>query len=277
MTLQSTKTLNNGVEIPRLGLGVFQARDGEETATAVEAALGVGYRHIDTAAVYGNEEGVALGLRRAGVPRREVFLTTKLWNDDQRAGRQLAAFEESLRRLDTDYIDLYLIHWPVAGRIRESWRVLEGLYREGRVRAIGVSNFHGRHLEELMEEADVVPAVDQLECHPRLTQRPLRGECARRHIAFEAWSPLGGGGAGNLTRDETLMEIGARHGKSAAQVILRWQLQSDIITIPKSVHADRIAQNAELFDFSLSPQEMETIEAMNQNLRSGPDPEHFSF
>ena len=277
LNIRSTITLNNGVEIPRLGLGVFRAADGEETANAVRWALEAGYRHIDTAAVYRNEEGVGQGIRESGVPREEIFLTTKLWNDDMRAGRQREAFEESLVRLGVSYVDLYLIHWPVKTKYNESWQVMEQLYKEERIRAIGVSNFLEHHLEDLMCIATVVPAVNQVECHPRLSQKPLKAFCDTLGIRFESWSPLGGGREGNLTANPELAAIGAKYGKSAAQVILRWHLQHDFIVIPKSVRQERIVENGNLYDFSLSDADMAAIDAMNQDARVGSHPDTFTF
>ncbi len=275
--LGSTLRLNNGVEIPRLGLGVFRAGGDSETAEAARWALEAGYRHIDTAAAYGNETGVGQAIRESGLPRESIFLTTKLWNDDMRADRQREAFEASLRRLGVGYVDLYLIHWPVKGKYVASWRVLESLYREGRIRAIGVSNFLEHHLDDIMQVATITPAVNQLECHPRLTQEPLKAYCAKLGIAFESWSPLGGSRTGNLTGDPTLAAIGKKYGKSAAQVMLRWHLQRDCIVIPKSTHQERIRENANLYDFSLSDADMAEINAMNRDERVGAHPDTFTF
>lgn len=277
ITIKTEKTLNNGIAIPMLGLGVFRAPDGKETANAVRWALEAGYRHIDTAAIYGNEVGVGQGIRESGVPRSEIFLTTKLWNADMRADTQQQAFEESLRRLGTDYVDLYMIHWPVAGKYKSSWKVMEGLYRTGRMRVIGVCNFHERHMEDLLSEATIVPAINQVECHPLLSQIPLKAYCEKLGIAFESWSPLGGGGDGNLTDNKDLAAIGAKHGKSAAQAVLRWHLQRGTVVIPKSVHKDRILANADLFDFALDADDMAAIYAMNRDQRVGSSPDSFTF
>ncbi len=276
INLQSTKKLNNGVEIPRIGLGVFRAKDGNETSNAVKWALEAGYRHIDTAAIYGNEESVGKGMKESGVPRKDIFLTTKLWNDDMRAGKQREAFEKSLKRLGTDYVDLYLIHWPVKEKYVESWLVMEKLYKEGHICAIGVSNFMPHHLDTLMEEATMVPAVNQVECHPRLTHVALKAKCDKLGIAFESWSPLGGQG-GNLLTDAKLSEIGQKYGKTNAQVMLRWHLQSDFIVIPKSVHKDRIAANIDLYDFALTAEDMSAIGAMNTDHHFGAHPDTFNF
>jgi diketogulonate reductase-like aldo/keto reductase len=277
LNIRSTITLNNGVEIPRLGLGVFRAKDGDETVRSVLWALEAGYRHIDTAAVYGNEEGVGRGMRESGLARKDIFLTTKLWNDDMRASRQREAFKDSLKRLGTDYIDLYLIHWPVKGTYRESWKVMEQLYREGRIRAIGVSNFHRNHLDDLLQDASVIPAVNQVECHPLLTQVDLKAYCDKLGIVFESWSPLGGSWGGNLADSTELAAIGKPYGKTAAQVILRWHLQRDLVVIPKSVHKERIIANANLYDFALSAADMAVVDAMNRDQHNGAHPDTFAF
>lgn len=277
LNLQTTKKLNNGIEIPMLGLGVFKTPDGRETVDAVRWALEAGYRHIDTAAVYRNEAGVGQGIRESGVPRSEIFLTTKLWNADMRADRQREAFEQSLERLGTDYVDLYLIHWPVTEKYMASWKIMEELYAQGRMRAIGVSNFQMHHIEDLLAGSKVVPSVNQCECHPLLTQVPLRNYCERLGIVFESWSPLGGTGAGNLVGNPDIAAIGARYGKSAAQVMLRWQLQRGNVVITKSVHQDRIIANTQLYDFELSSDDMQALFAMNLDQRVGADPDHFPF
>ncbi|MHC1694258.1 MAG: aldo/keto reductase [Eubacteriales bacterium] len=276
MDIKSTKKLNNGVEIPYLGLGVFQSKNGEETENAVRIALEAGYRHIDTAAIYGNEESVGKAIRESGIPRSEIFLTTKLWNGEMRADNQRGALQASLKRLGVDYVDLYLIHWPVAGKYKQSWKLMEEFYAEGYCRAIGISNFHKHHIEDVLDGAKVVPAVNQIECHPDLSQEELASYCEGLGIAFQAWSPLGGGKS-NLFEDATLVSIGKKYGKSAAQVMIRWELQRDIITIPKSVHRARIYENADVFDFELSGEDMAAVSAMNKNLRHGADPENFNF
>ncbi|NLF28338.1 MAG: aldo/keto reductase [Clostridiales bacterium] len=274
MDIRSTIRLNNGVEIPRLALGVFQVEDAK-TADCVRWALEAGYRHIDTAAVYANERGVGKGMRDSGVPREDIFLTTKLWNDDMRKNRPLEAFEESLERLGTDYVDLYLIHWPVVG-FEKSWPVMEKLYREGRARAIGVSNFHRRHMEELLKIAKVVPAVDQIELHPFLTQKPLVEYCRSLGVEVEGWRPLGGND-GQLRDDPAIARIAKKHGHTAAQVLIRWSLQSGIIALPKSARRERIVDNAKVFDFELSSEDMKAIDALNRDFRTGPDPDTFDF
>ena len=267
--------LNSGTQIPQLGLGVFQTEDGEQTRSAVKWALEAGYRHIDTAKIYGNEASVGQGIKESGVPREEIFLTTKLWNEDIRRGRAEAAFEESLRALQTDYVDLYLIHWPAEGYER-AWAAMEGIYRSGRARAIGVSNFHLHHLERLEQIAAVAPAVNQIESHPYFTNQALIDCCRKKGIEVEVWSPLGGTG-GTLLRDETLRLLGEKYGKSPAQIVLRWDLQRQVIVIPKSTHRDRIISNLDVFGFELSPEDMAAIDGLNRDERVGADPDNFDF
>jgi len=273
--LQAAATLNNGVRLPWLGLGVFQIAGDAETETAVRTAIDLGYRSVDTAALYGNERGVGRAIGGCGVPREQLFVTTKVWNDDMRGDRVEAAFAASLRRLELDYVDLYLLHWPIAGKIARSWQALEKLQRAGRIRAIGVSNFLIPHLAELEAAAEVAPAVNQIEFHPYLQSRPLVDFCRAKGIQLEAWSPLMQGGA--LLRDPALAEIARRRGKTVAQVILRWDIQGGVVTIPKSVRPDRIAENAAVFDFALTEAEMAAIAALDRGLRHGADPAHFSF
>lgn len=272
MDFLTSKTLNNGVKIPIFGLGVF--RSASETKDAVRWALEAGYRHIDTAKIYGNEADVAQGIKESGVDRKDIFITTKLWNDDMRQGKQREAFEKSLELLETDYIDLYLIHWPVKEAYKESWKIMEEYYKQGRIRAIGVSNFHKHHLEDLLSIAEVVPAVNQIECHPHLTQEPLFDYCREKGIALEAWSPLGGG---KLLSDPDIKKIAHKYGKTVAQLIIRWHIQRDTIVIPKSVHKDRIISNGDVFDFEISSEDMAAITAMNRNERVGSNPDKFDF
>lgn len=268
-------TLSNGVKMPRVGLGVWKSKEGSEVENAVKAAIKAGYRSIDTAAVYGNETGVGQALQECGVPREELFITTKVWNADQGYDSTLQAFETSLNKLGLEYIDLYLIHWPVKGKYKDTWRALEKLYKEERVRAIGVSNFQPHHLDDLMADSEIKPMVNQVEFHPLLNQKELRAFCQKHGIQMEAWSPLGQGG--ELLKHPVLTEIGDKYGKTAAQVILRWDLQHEIVTIPKSVHEERIIQNADIFDFTLSAEDMERIDALNEDKRIGPDPDNFDF
>ncbi|MNO80648.1 putative oxidoreductase YtbE [compost metagenome] len=276
--LQATTTLNNGKAMPWFGIGVFKVEEGPELVGAVKAAVAHGYRSIDTAAIYDNERSVGQAIREAlqetGLSREDLFITSKVWNSDLGYESTLAAYETSLEKLGLDYLDLYLIHWPVAGKYKDAWRALEELYKAGRVKAIGVSNFQIHHLEDLMKDAEIKPMVNQVEFHPRLTQQALREFCTRHDIQLEAWSPLM---QGQLLDNAVLQEIGARHGKSVAQVILRWDLQHGIVTIPKSTKAHRIIENASVFDFELTSEEMARIDALNQNLRVGPDPDNFDF
>ena len=266
-----TVTLNNGIAMPQLGFGVFQIPD-EETTAAVSTALESGYRSIDTAAVYGNETGVGRALASSGIARDELFVTTKLWNADQGYDTTLTAFDASLDKLGLDFVDLYLIHWPTPARdlYRDTWRALEKLLADGRTRAIGVSNFQPAHLQRLLESTSVVPVVNQVELHPGLQQKPLRAFHARHGIATEAWSPLA---QGALLADDAITSIAAGHGRTPAQVVLRWHLQLGNVVIPKSVTPARIRENLDLFDFALSADEMDAIAALDRGLRTGPDPD----
>lgn len=271
MSTVPTVALNNGVTIPQLGFGVFQVPD-DETAAAVSSALEAGYRSIDTAAVYGNETGVGRALAESGLPREELFVTTKLWNADQGYDSTLAAFDASLARLGLDHVDLYLIHWPTPERdlYTDTWRALEKLLADGRIRAAGVSNFQPAHLRRLREESSLVPAVNQIELHPGLQQSELRAVHAESGIVTEAWSPLA---QGALLGEEVLTELAERHGKTPAQIVLRWHLQLGNVVIPKSVTPARIRQNIELFDFELSQADMDAIAGLDRGMRTGPDPD----
>ncbi|HWL23221.1 MAG TPA: aldo/keto reductase [Ureibacillus sp.] len=276
--LQDTTTLHNGVKMPWFGLGVFKVEEGPELVNAVKSAIKHGYRSIDTAAIYANEEGVGKGivegLKEAGIAREDLFVTSKVWNSDLGYESTIAAYETSLKKLGLDYLDLYLIHWPIEGKYKDAWRALETLYKEGRVKAIGVSNFQIHHLEDLMKDAEIKPMINQVEFHPRLTQKDLKVFCKDNGIQLEAWSPLM---QGQLLDNEVLKEIANKHHKSVAQVILRWDLQNGVVTIPKSTKEHRIVENANVFDFDLSKEEMEIIDGLNQNHRVGPDPDNFDF
>jgi diketogulonate reductase-like aldo/keto reductase len=276
--MQSLIQLNNEVVMPQLGLGVWQAKDGQEVELAVRTALECGYRLIDTAAVYGNEKGVGRAIADSGVPRGELSITTKVWNADQGYEQTFEAFEKSLERLNLDYIDLYLIHWPVPAKdlYIETWRALEKLYSDGKVKAIGVSNFTIEYLERLMSESKIVPAVNQIELHPYLSQIELREFCTQHGIAVESYSPLGGAG-GSLLQEPILKEIGRQYGKSPAQVVIRWHIQNRLIVIPKSVTPERIQQNIDVFDFELSNEDMAAIDALNVDTRVGSDPTTANF
>jgi 2,5-diketo-D-gluconate reductase A len=262
--------LNNGVPMPRLGFGTFNI-DG----AGISAALAAGYRSIDTAAAYGNEADVGRSIAAAGLHRDAVFVTTKVWNRDQGYDRTRRAFDASLGQLGLDYIDLYLIHWPAPrrGRYVDTWRVLEDLYREGRTRAIGVANFTRDHLTRLLDETEIVPAVNQIELHPRHAQRYLRDFHTSHRVATVAWSPLAQGG--QLLRESIVVALAAKHGKTAAQVVLRWHLQSGVVTIPRSGTPARLIENISIFDFQLDEWDMAALDALDTGRRLGPDPDFF--
>ena len=272
--VKGTFALHNGVEMPYFGLGVYLSKDGQEVINAIQWALEAGYRHIDTASIYKNEEGVGEGLKQGGVPREEVFVVSKVWNNDQGYDSTLRAFDESLKRLDLDFLDLYLIHWPVAGKYKESWRALEKIYEEGSLRAIGVSNFLQHHLEDLMSECDVVPMVNQMEFHPFLVQQDLIDFCNKNTIQYEAWSPMM---QGKIFGMEEFKNLSEKYGKSIAQIVLRWDLQKGVVTIPKSAKKERILANADIFDFELSQEDVNLLDSMHRGQRFGPDPDNFDF
>lgn len=269
--LHHTITLANGVEMPRLGLGTYKSAEGGDVERAVGWALEIGYRGIDTASLYGNEAGIGTAIAASGVPRDEIFLATKVWNDEQGYDATLAAFEHSLKRLGTDYLDLYLVHWP-RPEMPETWRAMERLLDEGTVRAIGVCNHLQQHLERLSATAEIPPMVNQYELHPWLQQPELLGYCEGRDIVVQAWAPLM---KGRVAESAELVEIGGHHGKSAAQVAIRWLLQHGVTTIPKSVTHERIAENADVFDFALTVDEMLAIDALDRTERLGPHPDRF--
>lgn len=266
--------LNNALEMPWLGFGVFQIDDGRDTERAVRSALEVGYRSIDTAAVYKNERGVGKAMRDSSIPREDIFLTTKVWNSDQRAKRTLAAFEDSLKRLKTEYVDLYLVHWPVPGRYKETWQVMQEIYQSGRAKAIGVSNFQIHHLEGILRDDQIVPAVNQVEFHPYLVQPDLLAFCQSYQIQLEAWAPLV---KGEIVSEVVAQRLASKYRKTPAQVALRWDLQHEVVTIPKSTRPHRIAENADIFDFELSETEMKELDALDEGRRTGPDPDNFDF
>lgn len=270
-----TVKFNNGVDIPQVGFGVFLV-PGDEAHRAVCQALEVGYRHIDTAMIYDNEAAVGKALSDSAIDREELFVTTKCWNSDQGYDSALAAFDASMERLGLDYLDLYLIHWPVPSldKYLDTWRAFEKLYADQRVRAIGVSNFHPPHLQRILDEAEVVPALNQVELHPWLQQSELRDFHAEHGIATEAWSPIARGGDNLL--DETLVAIADKHDVSTAQVILRWHLDQGHVVIPKSVNQDRMATNLDLFDLTLDADDHAQIATLDAGMRVGPDPDHFS-
>jgi diketogulonate reductase-like aldo/keto reductase len=261
--------LNTGARIPQVGLGVWQSPAGSVTRDAVKTALRLGYRHIDTAKIYGNEADVGAGLRSSGVPRDQVFVTTKLWNDDQGYDSALRAFDESLARLGLDYVDLYLLHWPVYGKRLDSWRALEKLHAEGRARAIGVSNFLRPHLEELLGKARVVPAVNQIELSPFLQRRETVAFCGEKGIVVEAYSPLT---HGRRLDDPVVADVARRVKRTSAQVLLRWGIQHGFVELPKSTREARIAENAAIFDFELDAAAMQKLDALEAGLATGWDP-----
>jgi 2,5-diketo-D-gluconate reductase A len=265
--------LNNGVEMPQVGLGVWKAADGDEVKHAVSTALADGYRLIDTARIYGNEAGVGEAVRTSGLPRQDIFVTTKLWNDDHGYEATLKAFDASLRRLGLDYVDLYLIHWPVPskGKFLDSWKALEKLYRDKRVRAIGVSNFKPQHLEEILANNGIVPAINQIELHPHMQQLETRAFCVRHGIQVESYSPLKR--AGDVFSEPAIQEIADHYGKTPAQIVLRWHVQEDLVVIPKSVTPERIQENIDIFDFALNDDEMTRIRGLNRDQRIGSDPD----
>lgn len=276
--LQSTTVLKNGVKMPWFGIGVFKVEEGPELIHAVKFAMKHGYRSIDTASIYGNEEGVGEGIRKglveAGITREELFVTSKVWNADLGYEATLAAYEASLQRLGLDYLDLYLIHWPVEGKYKDAWRALETLYKDGKVKAIGVSNFQVHHLEDLTKDAEIKPMINQVEYHPYLTQKEVQSFCQKHGIQLEAWSPLM---QGQLLDHPVITAIAQKYNKSSAQIILRWDLQNGVVTIPKSTKEHRIVENANIFDFELTTEDMTAIDELNRNHRVGPDPDHIDF
>jgi methylglyoxal/glyoxal reductase len=269
LTIQSRIRLNNGVEIPQLGLGVYQSPPGKITQRVVRYALKIGYRHIDTAYIYGNESDVGKALRESGVQREEVFITTKLWNTNQVGyDSALQACKESLHRLGLTYVDLYLIHWPIQGISNsiEIWRAMVHLLREGKARAIGVSNYTIGDLKEILQDSDVVPAVNQVEFHPFLYQNDLLSFCEKNSIQLEAYSPLT---RGKRLNNPTVLAIAKKYGnKTPAEVLIRWSLQHNLVVIPKSVHEDRILENSQVFDFELGVEDMKLLDSLNENLQT---------
>src|SRR5919109_2167641 len=265
LTLESRTKLNNGIEIPRLGLGVYQSPPGEITLRTVRYALKIGYRHIDTAELYGNEKDVGRALRESGIRRDDVFITTKVWNSHQGYDSTLYACERSLGRLGLSYVDLYLIHWPVQGLGYETWRAMIKLYREGKARAIGVSNYSLRELNEVLQNSDVVPAVNQVEFQPFLYDEKILNFCKNNRIQLEAYSPLT---RGQKLNHQNIVKVAKKYGKTPAQVLIRWSLQQDIVVIPKSIHEDRIRDNSQVFDFNLDREDMNFLNSLNENFRT---------
>lgn len=266
--------LSNGVEMPYFGLGVFQMDEGSEVINSIIYALDNGYRHIDTAALYRNEKGVGEAIRQSSVDRKGIFVTSKVWNSDQGYDKTLKAFDRSMEKLGFDYLDLYLIHWPVKGKYKETWRALEQLYKQGRVRSIGISNFLKHHIEDIKQSAEIIPMVNQMEFHPYLVQHDLIDYCNENNIRYEAWSPLM---QGQILSDDTIKKLADKYNKTTAQIILRWDLQKGVITIPKSVKKERIVSNSQIFDFEISAEDMKLIDGLDKNKRIGPDPDNFDF
>ncbi len=272
--LQGTFELHNGVQMPYFGLGVYLSKEGDEVINAVKIALDHGYRHIDTASIYLNEEGVGIGIKESSIDRKDVFLVSKVWNSDQGYDSTLKAFDASLNRLGTDYLDLYLIHWPKGEKSKDTWRAMERLYNEKRIKAIGVSNFLQHHLEDLMSATEIVPMVNQMKFHPYLVQQDLVDFCHKNGIQYEAWSPMM---QGNIFDIDIIKNLAGKYGKTAAQIVLRWDLQKGVVTIPKSTKKERIIANATIFDFELSKEDMGLLDGMDQGKRFGPDPDNFDF
>ena len=274
-SIQTSKVkLSNGVEMPWVGLGVFRSKEGGEVETAVKCALETGYRSIDTAAIYQNETGVGKAIIESRVPRSEIFLTTKVWNSNQGYQSTFRAFEKSLEKLQTDYIDLYLIHWPKGELSVETWKAMEELYEQGRVRAIGVSNFLLHHLKHLLGNLRIKPMVNQVEFHPRLIQPELLKFCQDNQIQVEAWRPIMEGKVNDIP---VFQALSIKYQKSPVQIVLRWDIQKGVVTIPKSVTPERIMHNANIFDFELSAEDMLQIDSLDKFARMGADPDHFNF
>ena len=269
LNIQSTVKLNNDVRMPILGLGVYQSPPGRVTRNAVNFALRVGYRHVDTARIYGNEADVGEAVRESGVPRGDLFVATKLWNSDQGYDSTLRACEASLKRLGLDYLDLYLVHFPVPDVRKESWRAMETLRKKGRCQAIGVSNFTIRHLEELIEESHVIPSVNQVELHPFLYQKELLKYCQDRGIQVEAYSPLA---RGERLQDPRIASLATKYSKSPAQLMIRWGIEHGLVVIPKSTREERIRENSKVFDFDISDDDMRSLDSLNEDLRLNWDP-----
>ena len=267
-------TLNNGIEMPYFGLGVFQMNEGNEVIDAVNDALKAGYVHIDTASLYMNEKGVGKAISASGMNRQNIFVTSKVWNSDQGYESTLRAFDRSLKKLGFDYLDLYLVHWPVKGKYKETWRALEKIYNEGKAKAIGISNFLQHHIEDLLQSAKIIPMVNQMEFHPYLVQQDLIDYCNKLKIQYEAWSPLM---QGRIVNVDVVNRLAAKYNKDAAQITLRWNLQKGIVTIPKSSHTERIISNSQIFDFELAGDEMKMIDDLDRGERFGADPDNFDF
>jgi diketogulonate reductase-like aldo/keto reductase len=273
-SIRDCTVLNNQVEMPWLGLGVFSMKNGAETENAVRRALDAGYRSIDTAAAYGNEASVGKAIADSGILRQEIFVTTKVWNSDQGYQSTLKAFDESRKKLKLDAVDLYLVHWPVQGRYIETWKALEKIYRDGLARAIGLSNFQIHHMKDILGICEVKPVLNQVEFHPQLRQKELHQFCIDNQVQLEAWSPLG---QGNSLKNPTIVGLAQKYNKTPAQLLLRWDLQHEVVTIPKSSHPQRIIENTQVFDFEISPEDVLRLDRLDERHRYGDDPDNFDF
>ncbi len=269
MKIDSTIRMNNGIEIPRLGLGMYRSPKGQKSFSTVLSALQFGYRHADTATLYNNEREVGEAVRESGIPREQIFVTTKLWNDDHGYDRALRAFDKSMKELNLDYIDLYLIHWPVPVKRKDSWKALQKIYKEGRCRSIGVSNYLIRHLEELLSDTEVVPVVNQVEFSPFLYQKELLEYCRSKNILLEAYSPIT---KGRRLNDADVVKIASNYRKTPAQILIRWGLQQDLVVLVKSNRVERIEENGSVFDFEISPEDMRYLDSLDENYRTSWDP-----
>lgn len=265
--------LKNGVKMPILGFGTFEVENGQTTIDSVKEALKIGYRHIDCASRYENEDSVGIAIKESGIPREEIFITSKVWNSDQGYESTLKAFNETITKLGVDYLDLYLIHWPKELN-KETWRALEKLYKDGKVKAIGVSNFKEHHIEDLKETAEILPMVNQVEFHPQLAQPELLKYCKENNIQLEAWGPLM---RGKVFKLPILKELAEKYNKSISQIVLRWDIQMGVVTIPKSITPHRIKENSDIFDFKISDEDMAKIATLNTGERVGPDPDNITF
>ncbi|PJI10116.1 MULTISPECIES: aldo/keto reductase [Clostridium] len=273
LDINSCTVLNNGVKMPWLGFGTYKIEYKDTSTQYIKMALEAGYRHIDTAAVYGNEPIVGKALNEYGIPRDKVFITSKVWNNKHGYDKTLKAFQDTLRRLDTDYLDLYLIHWPKKLN-KDTWRAMEKLYKDGYIRAIGVSNFKIHHLEEIMEDSEIVPMVNQVEYHPEFPQTELHDFCKKNNIQLEAWGPLM---QGKIFEIPLMKSLSEKYGKTISQIALRWDLQMNVVTIPKSINENRIKENSNIYDFEISKEDMKKIESLNTGERIGHDPDTITF
>lgn len=272
--INGTFKLDNGVEMPYLGLGGFEIGEESKTINIIKYALEVGYRHIDTASFYNNEGSVGEAIRQSNVDRKDIFVTSKVWNSEQGYDKTLKSFDDSLNRLGFEYLDLYLVHWAVVGKYIDTWKALEHLYKEGRVKAIGVSNFLIHHIEDILQSGDIVPMVNQVEFHPRLMRKDLMQFCKKHNIQYEAWAPLM---QGKILTNDTVTKLAEKYSKTPAQIIIRWDIQNGVVTIPKSSKKERVLSNSQIFDFELSPDDMKLINDLDTNEGLGPDPDNVTW